>query len=85
MRYSRQTQGNTVTLLDVGASGHGRATMLGSDAGLGTLAQGNDLRVNLPPASSLGITRGLSAWIDRHLPVVNMKRYFADAIRATRY
>lgn len=42
-------KGNTVTLLDVGASGHSRATMLGSEAGLGTLAQGNDLRVNLPP------------------------------------
>jgi len=41
-------KGNSVTLLDVGAPGHGRATLLGSDAGLATLARGNNLRVNLP-------------------------------------
>jgi alpha-L-fucosidase len=41
-------KGNTVTLLGVGASGHSRANMLGSEAGLGTLAQGNNLLVNLP-------------------------------------
>jgi hypothetical protein len=39
---------NSVTLLDVGASGHHRATMLGSDAPLTILAQGTNLLVNLP-------------------------------------
>jgi len=42
-------KGNSVTLLDVSASGHSRATMLGSDAGLTALAQGNNLRISMPP------------------------------------
>ena len=53
-------EGNSVTLLDVGASGHTRATMLGSDANLTILAQGNDLRVNLPAALP-----GDYAWVIR--------------------
>jgi alpha-L-fucosidase len=41
-------KGNSVTLLGVGASGHTKATMLGSSADLAIRAQGNNLLVNLP-------------------------------------
>jgi alpha-L-fucosidase len=39
---------NSVVLLDVGAFGQGRATLLGSNANLNIVAQGNNLLVKLP-------------------------------------
>jgi alpha-L-fucosidase len=41
-------KGTSVTLLDVSASGHGKATLLGSGAGLAASARGRDLLVSLP-------------------------------------
>jgi alpha-L-fucosidase len=53
-------KGNRVTLLNVAAPGHRRATLLGSDARLATLAQGNDLQVKLPASLP-----GDYAWVIR--------------------
>jgi alpha-L-fucosidase len=53
-------KGTGVTLLGVGAAGHGKATLLGSDAGLATSARGNDLLVSLP-----AVLPGDYAWVIR--------------------